>query len=150
MLENYRKEVEYGPDQIKIWQLMLKSKESAQPAASVWVGLCRVNKLTSDYVHEMYGSAALEHKGRFYTPDCTIIPEPKKTTEQKRAEIRGDIKTGYIPDHETVKAEAEYEAMKIRKGYTGESWAAKVEAWKTRNPEKAQDLCEEIKVVRAV
>jgi hypothetical protein len=48
------------------------------------------------------------------------------------------------------KSIVDFEAMKIRKGYTGEQWAAKVEAWKTRNPEKAQDLCEEIKVVRAV
>lgn len=140
MLENYRKEVEYGPEQIKIWQLMLKSKASAEPAPTVWAGLCRVNKLTSDYVHEMYGSAALEHKGRFYTPDCTIIPEPKKTTEEKRAEIRGDVKSWYTPDAETVKAEAEFEAMKIRKGYTGEQWAEKVEAWKLRNPEKAAEL----------
>lgn len=149
--------IELSDDFKKIWGLMLKSKESAAPATSVWDGLCRVNKLTSDYIFEMYGSAAIEYKGRYYTPDCKIIPAPQKTTEQRRAEIRGESLTvQYTPDAETVKAEHEFETMKAKK-YTPEVLADKVAAWKTRNPDKTKDLapsqyifdlCEEIKIVR--
>lgn len=82
--------IEYSETQLKIWGLMLKSKESAQPAANMWDGLCRVNQLASDYVKEIYGDAALFYNGKYYTPDCILIPEETETAAQKRARIRGD------------------------------------------------------------
>lgn len=150
-MNKYR--VELSDEFKKIWCVMLRSKQAAEPAASVFEGLARVNQLTSEHIKEMYGESAIEKDGRFFTPHCV----PSKDFPQTAAERRRKLKAGrdderaeisYAPYAETVKALAEFEAMKIRKGYTGEQWTAKVEAWKTRNPEKALDLCEEIRVER--
>lgn len=77
----------------KIWGLMLKSKASASPADSVWDGLVRVNQLTSDYIKEFYGPAAIEFNGRYYTPDCIVFEEKKPATAaDKRAAILAERK----------------------------------------------------------
>lgn len=76
------------------WVTMLKSKDAAKPADSVWEGLMRISQMTSDYVKEIYGQAAIEYNGRYYTPDCLILPDVVETAAEKRERIkreRGDL-----------------------------------------------------------
>lgn len=69
-----------------IWVLMLRSTESQTEASNVMDGFMRVNRLASEYVKEMYGPAAIEVNGRFYTPDCEVV-RAKMTADERRAKI---------------------------------------------------------------
>lgn len=86
---NVNEGIIYSETQVKMWITMLKSKESAQPAESIWAGLVRVSQITSDYVREMYGHAAIEYNGRYYTPDCKLMPAEPTTAAKRRASLRG-------------------------------------------------------------
>lgn len=89
---------EYGvqiSDEFKrIWGLMLKSKKSAEPAPTIIAGLLRVNQLTSDYIHEMYGAAAIEVDGRYFTPYCRVLKSQPKTAAERRKAIKQERQGG--------------------------------------------------------
>jgi hypothetical protein len=80
--------IERSETMIKIWVLMLKSKQSTEPAATIWEGLTRVTRLMHEYIKDHYGPAAIEFDGKYYTPDCVIHHEPKmETAAQARKRI---------------------------------------------------------------
>lgn len=86
--------IELSDSMRSTWVTIMKSKPATAPADSVWDGLTRVNQLTSDYVREIYGQAAIEYNGRYFTPDCLILPDVVETAAEKRERIkreRGDL-----------------------------------------------------------
>lgn len=87
--------IEISDNMKSIWVTMMRSKAQSEFQADSWYAWVRnIGKLTSEYVKEIYGQAAIEYNGRYYTPDCLILPDVVETAAGKRERIkreRGDL-----------------------------------------------------------